>query len=83
MITRDASGAVTSIRVGPVNQAVLNVAGVDSSLRYSVPTDRFGNFRLSLGYTNQMKYETQFRVTDQLLDKRNDYIRSKVRGSIG
>lgn len=83
LIARDASGTVVSLRVGPVNQAVLNVAGVDASLRYHLPTRRFGNFRLSLGYTNQMKYETQFRVTDQLLDKRNDHIRSKFRGSIG
>ena len=82
-ITRDASGAVTSIHVGPVNQAVLNVAGVDASLRYGWSTRLFGNFRLNMGYTNQQKYETQFRVTDELLDKRNDYIRSKVRGSIG
>ncbi len=82
LISRDATGNVTSVRVGPVNQAKLHAAGIDATLRYRLATERLGDFRFSLNYTNQMKYETQFSVTDAVTDRRDDQIRSKFRGSV-
>jgi outer membrane receptor protein involved in Fe transport len=81
-IHRDASGVITAIDTGPINQGGQRNAGVDASLKYRIDTASWGNFNLNLDYTLSTKYEVQDHPNAEWRDVRSDNVRSRVRGSV-
>ncbi|WND82508.1 TonB-dependent receptor plug domain-containing protein [Lysobacter capsici] len=78
---------VTNIRSGPVNQSLLHVAGLDAAMNWRFSTQRFGDYRMELGWTHTLKSERQLLATDPVdKDWRDDPgnfdFRSRVRGSV-
>ena len=92
LITRQsAPGTALDGRIARINSAYINTAlqvtsGIDSTFRYNWDTDRFGSFRLDLGYSVVLKDEFKQFPGDELIDYRDrlDYLnqRSRARGSI-
>lgn len=79
---------ITGVRSGPVNTSYQRVEGVDASIRYRLPTDRFGNFSMSLEWSHVLSNERQVFATDPIdEDYRDDPLnfdfRSRIRGSVG
>lgn len=78
---------VTEIRSGPVNQAYERVTGIDASVKYSLDTDRFGNYRFGLEWSHKLSNESQPFATDAVDkefrdDPGNFDFRSRIRGSV-
>jgi len=78
----DASNDIDRIEVGPVNLALRSTEGFDTSLKYRLQTDRWGDFRFGLNYTNIQSLHEQNRPTSPNPERRDRDIRSKVRGSV-
>jgi outer membrane receptor protein involved in Fe transport len=92
LITREsAPGTILDQRITRINSAYINTAlqitsGIDSTFKYSWDTDRFGSFRVDLGYSVVLKDEFKQFPGDELIDYRDrlDYLnqRSRARGSL-
>src|SRR5690606_22163702 len=50
---------VIQYRTMPRNQAMQRTSGLDATWRYSIDTDRMGDFNLQLGWTHVLKLEQQ------------------------
>lgn len=78
---------IDAVSTGPINQSFLETTGVDATVRYALPTDRYGNFRFDLGYTHVLSSEFQEFPGDDLVNSRDDLdftdFRSRARGSVG
>jgi iron complex outermembrane receptor protein len=79
---------VSEIRSGPVNQSFEKVTGLDASLRYSLDTDRFGDYGFSLEWSHKLSNELQTFATDPVDedfrdDPGNFDFRSRIRASVG
>lgn len=92
LITRQsAPGTSLDQRIARINSAYINTAlqvttGIDSTFRYNWDTDRFGSFRLDLGYSVVLKDEFKQFPGDELIDYRDNLTytnqRSRARGSL-
>jgi outer membrane receptor protein involved in Fe transport len=80
-VVRDASGNITSVTVGPINEASLYVSGIDASLTYKFATTDWGNFNFNLDYTDNLSYKERDLASDPLLNTRYQYVASKVTGT--
>ncbi|MEE7558637.1 TonB-dependent receptor [Xanthomonas sp. Kuri4-2] len=81
-VVRDADGRIVSIERGPINLAQAETTGVDVALKYRLPGTRWGNFQFSLDYNNLISYREQIYRTDANENRRDEKVRSKVRGSV-
>ncbi len=81
-VARDADGRIASIERGPINLAQAETTGVDLSLKYRLQGTRWGNFQFALDYNNLISYREQIYRTDANENKRDEKVRSKVRGSV-
>jgi outer membrane receptor protein involved in Fe transport len=74
-IQRDASGKITAIYPGPLNQAADIFSGVDVHAQYKLQTDRFGKWTFDLKYTDVLKHLNQPTVNDPLKNVRRSDVR--------
>jgi outer membrane receptor protein involved in Fe transport len=81
-VIRDDDGKIISVERGPINLAQTETSGIDVSLKYAFSTATWGNWRLSLDYNNLFSYYEQIYRTDENRNKRDERVRSKVRGSV-
>lgn len=85
-ITRDATGAITEIRSGPINLAYLGTKGLDGSLRYRFNTERFGNFSTSILWSHVLSQKDRATPASASRDYRdlnaNADFRSRVRATV-
>ena len=78
MVKRDASGQIISVQSGPINEASLYVGGIDSSLDYKFHTERFGDFRAGINYTDNLSYKQRVLASDELQNTRYQNVASRV-----
>jgi outer membrane receptor protein involved in Fe transport len=81
-VKRDANGNITAVYSGPINEAQLSVTGIDANLSYALRTANWGNFNLSLDYTDNLTYKERTLASDPLLNTRYEHAASKVRGTV-
>ncbi|WP_435014297.1 TonB-dependent receptor plug domain-containing protein [Xanthomonas arboricola] len=81
-VLRNADGTIASIERGPINLAQMETSGIDASLKYRLATAGWGNFQLSLDYNNLLAYREQIYRTDSDENRRDERVRSRVRGSV-
>jgi len=55
-VHRDEDGRITYVYINPINQANEKTDGIDLSFHAAFPTERFGRFSLSGGYTYVLKH---------------------------
>jgi outer membrane receptor protein involved in Fe transport len=79
-VIRDASGNITAIHTGPINESSLYVSGIDASLDYNWTTRNWGDFHLSINYTDNLSYKERVLPTDPLLNTRYQNVASRVTG---
>lgn len=92
-VTREAAPGeltdrVTHVQGGYINQAYRRLSGIDATLNWRMPTERFGDFRWSVGWSHTLSSELQ-EYADAPVDK--DYrddpynwaFRSRARASVG
>lgn len=78
-------GRIERLNTAYINSALVDVSGVDSSLRYSLPTDRWGRFNFDIGHSIRLTDKRQTFRDDPITDYRDDAVidpRSRVRGSV-
>jgi iron complex outermembrane receptor protein len=80
-------GRIADINSAYINAALTDTSGVDASFKYTLDTDRWGDFRLDLGYSLMLTNKYKENADDDLTDYRDlplfDYSqRSRARGSI-
>ncbi|SEI52177.1 TonB-dependent receptor plug domain-containing protein [Frateuria terrea] len=80
-VKRDANGNITAVYSGPINESQLYVSGIDASLVYTKPTEHWGNFSLSIDYTDNLSYKERRLQSDPLENTRYDRVASRVRGT--
>ncbi|MDA4141241.1 TonB-dependent receptor, partial [Xanthomonas hortorum pv. vitians] len=81
-VLRNADGTIASIERGPINLAQMETSGIDASLKYRLATAGWGNFQLSLDYNTLIAYREQIYRTDSDENRRDERVRSRVRGSV-
>ena len=81
-VIRGADGNITAIHTGPINESSLYVSGIDASLDYHWTTNDWGNFNLSINYTDNLSYRERVLPSDPLLNTRYQNVASKVTGII-
>lgn len=81
-VLRNADGTIASIERGPINLAQMETSGIDASLKYRLSTAGWGNFQLSLDYNTLIAYREQIYRTDSDENRRDERVRSRVRGSV-
>jgi iron complex outermembrane recepter protein len=80
-------GRIQSINSAYINTALVDTSGIDATFKYVLDTDRWGDFRLDLGYSLMLTNKYKENEDDDLIDYRDlplfDYSqRSRVRGSL-
>jgi len=81
-VKRDpATGNITSIQVGPINEASLYVSGIDTDITYKFNTTNWGNFNFDLNYTNNLSFKERDLPSDKLLNTRYNYPATKIVGT--
>jgi iron complex outermembrane receptor protein len=77
---------VAAINSAYINTALVDTSGIDATFKYGWETDRFGTFRVDLGYSVVLTDKFQQFFDDPLTDFRDDLgnfnQRSRARGSI-
>lgn len=81
-VLRNADGTIASIERGPINLAQMETSGIDASLKYRLSTAGWGNFQLSLDYNTLIAYREQIYRTESDENRRDERVRSRVRGSV-
>jgi outer membrane receptor protein involved in Fe transport len=81
-VKRDANGNITQVYSGPINENQLTVTGIDANLAYALRTTNWGNFNLSIDYTDNLSYKERSLASDPLLNTRYQHAASKVRGTV-
>ena len=80
-------GEVDEYRSLPFNQSMQRTSGLDTSWRYSIDTDRMGDFNLQLGWTHVLKLEQQEFPGSAIVDIRDHLqyfnFRSRANWSLG
>ncbi len=81
-----ADGDVTEFHSFPINQSLNRTTGLDASWKYNIDTDRFGDFKLGLGWTHVLTLEFQEFPGDAMEDIRDNpqyfNFRSRINGSV-
>jgi outer membrane receptor protein involved in Fe transport len=79
-------GAVQRINTAYINTANIETSGVDSTVRFSVPTDSLGTFGVNVAYTIVLSDKYRQFLTDPLIDYRDNIAnfnsRSRVRATL-
>lgn len=80
-------GRIQDINSAYINTALVDTSGIDASFKYTLDTDRWGDFRLDLGYSLMLTNKYKENEDDDLIDYRDlplfDYSqRSRARGSL-
>ncbi|KAB7771075.1 hypothetical protein CKY51_03675 [Xanthomonas maliensis] len=81
-VVRNADGTIVSIERGPINLAQMETSGIDAALKYRLATAGWGNFQFSVDYNNLLAYREQIYRTDSDDNRRDERVRSRVRGSV-
>ncbi|MEP6897209.1 MAG: TonB-dependent receptor [Rhodanobacter sp.] len=76
------NGNITKVYSGPINENQLTVTGIDANLAYALRTANWGNFNLSIDYTDNLSYKERSLASDPLLNTRYQHAASKVRGTV-
>ena len=79
-------GTVQRINTAYINTANIETSGVDSTVRFSVPTDSLGTFGVNVAYTIVLSDKYRQFLTDPLIDYRDNIAnfnsRSRVRATL-
>jgi outer membrane receptor protein involved in Fe transport len=79
-------GTVQRINSSYINTANIEVSGVDSTVKFSVPTDSMGTFGVNVAYTITLSDKYRQFLTDPLIDYRDSIAnfnsRSRVRATL-
>ena len=79
-------GTVQRINTAYINTANIETSGVDSTVRFSVPTDSLGTFGVNVAYTIVLSDKYRQFLTDPLIDYRDSIAnfnsRSRVRATL-
>jgi outer membrane receptor protein involved in Fe transport len=78
-VTRDANGNITSVHIGPINEAYTSISAVDAALSYRWNWDTLGAFKFDLAYTRNLTYFEKVLASDTLTD--NSYASARGRGN--
>jgi len=80
-------GTVRFVRTEYINTAVVDVSGVDTTLKLTVPTEKLGRFRFDVAYSVVLTDKYKQFDDDLLIDYRNLLVnsnqRSRVRATLG
>ena len=79
-------GRIEQVNRGPINRSYLSNEGIDATLRYTLDTDRMGNFGFQLGWSHvldQKFAEFAGEPRDSYRDDLTNFdFRSRMRGSV-
>jgi len=75
-VSRDANGNITSVHIGPINEAYESVSAIDTSLSYLWTWGNLGAFKLDLLYTRNLTNFQKVLASDPL----TDYTYASARG---
>lgn len=78
-------GRLDRLNTAYINSALQDVSGIDANFKYTLDTDRLGDFRFDIGYSLRITDKYKQFEEDDLVDYRDqwDYDpRSRVRGSV-
>ena len=79
-------GTVQRINSSYINTANIETSGVDTTVKFSVPTDSFGTFGMNMAYTIILSDKYRQFLTDPLIDYRDSIAnfnsRSRVRATL-
>lgn len=79
-------GRIEQVNRGPINRSYISNEGIDATLRYSLDTDRMGNFGFQLGWSHvldQKFAEFEGEPRDSYRDDLTNFdFRSRMRGSV-
>ena len=81
-----ADGNVTEYESFPINQSLNRTSGLDASWKYSLDTDRHGEFDFQLGWTHVLKQESKEFEGSEMIDERDHRqyfnFRSRMNGGV-
>ncbi|UPG85231.1 TonB-dependent receptor [Luteibacter aegosomatis] len=80
-VKRDAQGNITSVTVGPINEASLYVSGIDAKVTYALRTLTMGSFNFEFNYTNNLSFKERDLASDPLLNTRYKYPATRINGT--
>lgn len=78
-------GVIQRINSAYINASLTDTSGIDATYKYRLDTDRFGVFRLDLGYSLVLTDKSKQFDDDELIDSRDvpqNNSRSRARGSV-
>jgi iron complex outermembrane receptor protein len=82
-----ADQTITSISSAYINTALIETSGVDTTLRFVVPTEKWGSFRFDTSYSVVLTDKYKQFAADRLIDYRDSIAsfnqRSRVRATLG
>ena len=78
-VTRDANGNITSVHIGPINEAYESVSAIDTALSYRWTWGNLGAFKLDLLYTRNLTNFQKVLASDPLMDQ--SYASARGRGN--
>lgn len=79
-------GRLERLNTAYINSSLVEVSGIDSSIKYTLLTDRWGRFSFDIGHTIRLTDKDQQFKDDPIVDYRDLASidpRSRVRGSVG
>ena len=78
-VTRDANGNITSVHIGPINEAYESIGAIDTALSYLWTWGNLGAFKFDLLYTRNLTNFQKVLASDPLTD--NTYASARGRGN--
>jgi outer membrane receptor protein involved in Fe transport len=78
-VSRDANGNITSVHIGPINEAYTSISAIDTALSYRWTWGNLGAFKFDLNYTRNLTYLEKVLASDPLTD--NTFASARGRGN--
>ncbi|WP_299594169.1 TonB-dependent receptor [uncultured Microbulbifer sp.] len=73
-VVRDEFGQLETVITSPANEAYREVEGIDAEVRATFESQQYGNFGVTLNYTNTLAHDWQKFAGDEALDVRKGEI---------
>lgn len=81
-VKRDANNNILAVYAGPINETQLYVSGIDASVSYAWRTDRWGDFKFNLEWTDNLRYLQRTYATDPLINTNYNQPQTRTRASL-
>ena len=78
-VSRDANGNITTVHIGPINEAYTSISSIDTELSYRWNWGNLGAFQFDVKYTRNLTYFQKVLPTDPLKD--NTWASARGRGN--